>query len=63
MRLAFTHSNGSIDGITDPVCAQWARDSPNHIPGAELVGDMLYLDRMSLHTPIRTIVQIREVLP
>ncbi|MDD5298336.1 MAG: hypothetical protein PHU46_15645 [Rhodocyclaceae bacterium] len=63
IRIAFTHGDGDTLLITDQVNRSFAQDAPGHIPGASLTNGRLHLTNGIFHTAIRTVVQIRDVLP
>ncbi len=63
IRVAFTHADGEIDLINDARNKEFAENSPKHIPGVRIFKGKLDLSGCNLHTPIRTVVQIRDVLP
>jgi hypothetical protein len=62
IRIAFTHANGDTDGIESAVNKRFALSAPARIPGVQLDGTRLDLSSCGLHLPIRTVVQIQEVL-
>lgn len=62
IRIAFTHGDGDLD-LIKPTNRAYAADAPNHLPGASVVGNRLVLNREIEHTAIRTMVQLRAVLP
>jgi|GEM_PF-6052469 len=63
IRIAFTHADGDTSLIRDPNNRKYARDAPTHIPGVVLVNEKLILDGCNCHIPIRTIVQLQDILP
>ena len=62
IRVAFTHSDGDITGITVPRNLTFATDAPKYLKGVSLIGDRLDVSKCDLHTAIRSIVQVRCVL-
>ena len=63
IRIAFTHGDGDTRLIRDDTNRNYALDAPQHIPGVVLVNGKLNLAGCNCYTPIRTIVQIQDVLP
>ncbi len=63
IRIAFTHGDGDTRLIQDQINRRYAQDAHQHIPGVVLVNGKLNLAGCNCHTPIRTIVQIQDVLP
>ena len=63
IRVAYTHSDGSVGGITNSNSRSFAEHAPNHIEGVSLVADRLDISNCSLHVAIRSIVQVRSLLP
>ncbi len=64
IRIAFTHADGDTNLISNATNKRFAQNSYHHLPGVKLDSNgKLNLAGCNLHTPIRTIVQIRDVLP
>jgi hypothetical protein len=62
IRIAFTHGNGDIDNITNPVNKEYARLAVKFLPGVKLDGTILELNSSISNHAIRTIIQIQELL-
>lgn len=63
IRIAFTHADGDTNLISNSTNRAFAQNAPLHIPGVALENGKLNLSGCNTHTPIRTIVQLRAVLP
>ena len=64
IRIAFTHADGDTTLINNLTNKTFAQNAPHHIPGVTLESTgRLNLAGCNLHTPIRTIVQLQDVLP
>lgn len=63
IRIAYTHSDGDISKISNQNSQNFAHNAPQHLPGVSLNGNQLMLTDKLYHTAIRTIVQLRAVLP
>lgn len=62
IRVAFTHSDGRTDMISNVTNRGFAEAAPKHINGVELTNNRLCLQRADLRTPTRSIVQVRDLL-
>lgn len=63
IRVAFTHSDGDLNLITNTTNNGYANDAPNHLPGVSISNDRLIITEAIQHTAIRTMVQLHDVLP
>ena len=63
IRIAFTHGDGDISLVTNVTNKAYAANSPSHFSGVTIVGNRLALTPQIAHRAIRTIVQVRSILP
>lgn len=63
IRVAFTHADSDISLITNTKNQHYASNSPNIFNSVTLQGNKLQLNEGLYHEAIKTIVQIRDVLP
>ena len=63
IRIAFTHGDGDVSLITNAANKAYATNAPSHFPGVTIAGSRLSLTPAIAHSAIRTIVQVRSILP
>lgn len=63
IRIAYTHSAGYISGISNNTNQTRATQVPHHMQGCRIDGDLLDCSGLSLHTCIRSIVHVQDLLP
>lgn len=63
IRIAFSHGDGDINLITNQTNKNYVLDSVNHFPNIRIENNKLILNSSIIGKAIRTMVQIRDVLP
>jgi hypothetical protein len=64
IRIAFTHADGDTNKISNPTNKQYAQSSPVFLPGVGLDSfGRLHLEPGLCHVAVRTVVQLRDVIP
>ena len=62
IRVAFTHGAGDLTRLSNRQNRLWAESATRIVPGCQLSGDLLNCSGMNFHLPIRSIVQVQEIL-
>ncbi len=63
IRIAFSHGDGDIDLITSPTNKAYAENVPNIFPNIKIENNQMILNSAIINKAIRTMVQVRDVLP
>ncbi len=63
IRIAFTHGDGDIDLITNTTNKNFALNAPSVFNSVSINSNKMMLNESIYHTAIKTMVQIRDVLP
>ena len=63
VRVAFTHGDGDLSLIKSQRNKQFAENAPSHLRGVTVTNGIMSLNEGVFHVAIRTMVQVRDVLP
>ena len=63
VRVAFTHGDGDLSLIKNQRNKLFAEDAPSHLRGVTVTNGVMSINEGVFHVAIRTMVQVRDVLP
>jgi len=63
IRIAFSHGDGDINLIASPINKAYAENVPNIFSSIRIKSNKMILNSSIIHQAIKTMVQVRDVLP